>query len=267
MRQIIGFIESLFAGAPDGGDSYRRWPKLGRVLGFPDKPSARAAFFDVAFSLLGKVAAADGRIPQNEHTTYQAFVRKAFRFPHDEELQAFHVFYKAGRIPATADTLVERYLEMFCDQPKFLHSMLDGLVFVANVGGAPGPEAKKIIESAREAFGTSEHQLAKIESEYAKIGAAKEEDKKGQRGGASYKLKAKIRNQHVSDEDPYVLLGCSREDTVSRIKERYKEIVFTSHPDRLRAKGARQKKVEDAREQFTKILKAYDQIRREKNFV
>ena len=142
--------------------------------------------------------------------------------------------------------------------------MLEGLLFVAHAEAAAGPEALSLIELARTKFGISTERVERSKSDAESATAARLAEKDdGTQRRSSENLKRKIRGEE-SREDPYLLLGCRREDSDSEIRDRYRKVVFTSHPDRIRAQGANEKTVETARSEFTRILKAYGQIRRER---
>ncbi len=67
-------------------------------------------------------------------------------------------------------------------------------------------------------------------------------------------------------KDPFYhslrVLGCDRTSGMQFIRERYRELIFHNHPDRLVAQGAAPKEIEEGRKKMLEITQAYDFLRR-----
>ena len=76
---------------------------------------------------------------------------------------------------------------------------------------------------------------------------------------------ARIRARHVTvADDPYLILGLSREASEEEIRRRYRELVREYHPDRHIAAGMPEEMIDIATERLQKVNEAYDRIMREK---
>jgi len=67
-----------------------------------------------------------------------------------------------------------------------------------------------------------------------------------------------------SEQDPYELLGCSRDSSDEDIRRAYRDKAKKFHPDLLRAQGLPEEMLARANAQMAKINAAWDRIRRER---
>ena len=65
-------------------------------------------------------------------------------------------------------------------------------------------------------------------------------------------------------EDPYLVLGVKRTDSVEDIRRAYRLAAKKNHPDTLRAQGLPTEMVDRATERMARINAAWDAIKRER---
>ena len=69
----------------------------------------------------------------------------------------------------------------------------------------------------------------------------------------------------ASRNDPYQILGVSRDASDNEIKKKYRELIRENHPDTLIAKGMPQEFIDIANEKMANINAAYDQMSKDRS--
>jgi len=67
-----------------------------------------------------------------------------------------------------------------------------------------------------------------------------------------------------TDDQPYEILGCKPTDSDQQIKQRYRQLVQTYHPDKIAGKGLPEEFIQLAEEKFRQIQQAYEAIKAER---
>jgi DnaJ like chaperone protein len=204
------------------------------------KPSmleeTQLAFFVGTFSMLAKLAKADGRVGQEEIDTIEAFATNDLGLAPSSREVAFNIFRAALNSPASFEDFAIQFYGHFRNQPQMIEMMIDILLRVAVADGSIHLAEETLILSAARIFRFDENRLNQLKSRYM-----------------------------ASSDKYYDVLGCSRQDSDETIKRRYRHLVQTYHPDKIAGKGLPDEFTQLAQDKFREIQEAYETIKKERN--
>ncbi len=204
----------------------------GRLSGIEQ---SQLAFFVAAFSMLAKLVKADGRISRQELAEVEQFARFELGLDSQSLQVAMNIFNTALNSPAAFEDFAGQFYQLFHSRPQMLEMMVDILFRVSVADGALSPIEKQMIESAANIFRLSQSQYQAIASKYIQ-----------------------------SKDQPYEILGCKPTDSDQQIKQRYRQLVQTYHPDKIAGKGLPEEFIQLAEEKFRQIQQAYEDIKAER---
>ncbi len=226
---------AIFGHAFDIGED-RRLDEGGRRQSFltPEEED-QMTFFVASFSMLGRLAAADGQISADEKQTVDRFMEHELSLTAQNKQIAGRIFNEAANSGNTFEEFARQFYQRFHTQPELLDLMLDILMRVSLADGKLSPAEERLLESAAGQFNFSE---------------------------AKYK---KIKERYVQDtETPYAVLNASSNDSDEHIKKQYRKLASQYHPDKIAAKGLPEEFITFANEKFREIQEAYEQIKEQR---
>lgn len=197
----------------------------------PALPEKSVAFTIGMIALGAKMAKADGVVTEDEIAAF----KQVFHVPDHELSGVARVFNLAKKDTAGFETYARQMSKLFEAQSVILEDVLDGLFHIAKADNAFHPGEHGFLRQVAEIFGFSHAEFARI----------------------------RARHVDVAD-DPWLILGVSRDAKEDDIKRRYRELVREYHPDKHIAAGVPEEMIEIATERLQKVNEAYDKIMREK---
>ena len=217
-------------GYGEGGISYERQPRLDRT------EQAQAAYFISLFSILGKLAKADGVVSKDEISVVNNFIEQ-LKIADGEKQFARQVFNEAKNSSYSIDDFAFQLYQTNKQQPTVLLSFINLLFQIAAADGKFHPAEEKILSRIKEIFRISEEQYNSIKGAY------------------------------FDDLDMYYkILNSTSKSSSQEIKSNYKKLVKDFHPDTIVSKGLPEEFTEFATKRFREIQDAYEKIRKERNF-
>lgn len=240
------------------------------------KPKQHEDFFKAAFSVMGHLAKAKGRVVQqdielatvmmqrmNLHGKQRREAQQAFRegkdphFPLEETLARVRTATR-GRYATNARfdaDLLTFFLELqisaaFADG----HLHPSERVMLYTIGRHLGFSALELDQRLRMA-----EAAARFQQGYAQSEQRTQQDQQRGRDQRSWQ-RAPSSSQHL--EAAYALLGVKRGDDSKSIKRAYRKLMNEHHPDKLSAKGLPPEMINMAKEKSQEIQSAYDLIKK-----
>lgn len=237
---IIGGPLGAIAGAALGHGVDVRRDQSGDSRNLFGRPSshqqAQLTFFVGAFSMLAKLAKADGTVHREELQEVERFISGDLRLdPHSAQV-AREIFDTALMSDEKFESFANQFYDQFSHQPQILELMIDVLYRVSAADGRLSSEEEQLIRQAAAIFHLSAAFTETVKRRYT-----------------------------YTDESAYAVLGCTSSDSNEKIKKAYKQLVFEYHPDTVAAKGLPEEFIEYANTKFREIQEAYDAIRKERN--
>jgi DnaJ like chaperone protein len=198
--------------------------------------ASQFTFFVAAFSMLAKLAKADGNISKEEIDSVEMFMDRDLNLNSQSRRLAVNIFNAAVQSDESFDGFARQFYQQFRYEPQILELMIDIMLRVSVADGILSPSEEELIVAAVRIFDFSDGQYQKIRSKYLK------------------------------DVDKYyAVLGCNRQDPFEKIKKQYRKLVFEYHPDKVASKGLPQEFTKFAADKFREIQQAYEHIKEERN--
>ena len=196
---------------------------------------AQFTFFVAAFSMLAKLAKADGRVSKEEVDAVKNFMVYDLNLNPESRRLATNVFHAAIESPDNFVDFATQFYSQFRTQHQMLDLMIDILLRVSVADGALSASEENLILSAVRIFNFSDEKYRKLKSKY------------------------------IKDVDKYyATLGCDRNDSSDHIKKQYRKLVSDYHPDKIASKGLPEEFTKFANDKFREIQEAYDIIKKER---
>lgn len=195
----------------------------------------QAAFFLALFSILGKLAKADGRVTREQGEAVVSFLDRMGVTGRQRSF-AIRVFNEAKNSRYSVEEFARQFADVTRNQPDLRNSLMDMLFETALATHELHPAEEEMINSVASVLGIPAMELQAIRDRHL--------------GGADY---------------AFSVLGLTPEATDETIRRTYRQLVHEYHPDRIVAQGMPQEFVEYAGERFQEIQKAWETIRRERS--
>jgi DnaJ like chaperone protein len=197
--------------------------------------TAQFTFFVATFSMLAKMARADGPVGAEEIDSVERFMVRDLNLDPESRRIAMNIFHTALNAPEAFGDFAHQFYLQFQNRPQMLDLLLDILLRVALADGRINQAEEQLIQEAAVTFRFSPEQLRRIKARYLR-----EVDRY------------------------YAILGVTPRDTDEQIKSQYRRKVSEFHPDKVAGKGLPEEFTRFAEEKFREIQEAYDAIRSER---
>ncbi len=205
-------------------------------LQFEQTDQAQAAYFVCLFSILSKMAKADGVVTKEEINVVDQFI-STLRLPEAEKQFARNIFTEAKKSPYKIDDFAAQLYQMNHGQPTVLVSFMDLLFKLASADGKMHEAEEAALYRLKQIFRISDAQFDNI------------------------------RSVHFRHNDMYYrILNCTKESPDDEIKKNYRKLVKEYHPDMIISKGMPEEFVMEATKKFQEIQTAYEKIKNERGF-
>ena len=207
---------------------------LGNALGLGSGQSDhvnRATFTAAVIALSAKLSKSDGVSLQVEEETF----RRLFPVEESQEKHVGRLYALAGQDVAGFESYAKEIAEALVEEPALKQDIFDALLHIASADG--------ILHEAEDEF------LSQVATIF---------------GYSASKYRA-MRARFVQDaDDPYVVIGMSRDASNEALRTKYLRLVRENHPDAVAAKGLGAELKDLAGRKLAKINAAWDQIERER---
>ena len=200
--------------------------------GAPFGPAPRELVFTTGLvALAAKMARSDGVVTCDEVTAFHRIIE----VPPEQKQRIGHLFDLAKQTSAGFEAYASQIANAFKDEPALLEDVLDGLFLIAAADGAIHEAEHAYLRAVASIFGIEERDFARIEARHVRRA-----------------------------DDPYLVLGVSREMDDAELKRHYRRLVAETHPDREIARGLPEEAIAIATKRLSAINAAWDAIRRER---
>lgn len=197
---------------------------------------AQVTFFVATFSMLGKLAKADGQVTKNEIDAINKFMLEDLNLDPESRTAAINIFNTAVKSPERFESFADQFYRHFHNQPQLIEMMIDVLLRVSVADGQMNPAEERLILEAVGIFNFSQAGYSRLKKRYV---------------------------QEV--EKYYAVLGVRKTDSNEQIKKQYRKLAMEYHPDRIVSKGLPEEFTKFAQDKFREIQEAYDEIKKERN--
>jgi DnaJ like chaperone protein len=215
-----------------------------RCLPFLQSKKRQSIFFIAIFSMLAKLAKADGRVTREEVEIVTSFISEKLNLTTEQKKLALQTFRMAKSSEVPFDYYARHYREIFRRKPVMLENAIDLFLTLSFADKDFSFSEEKLIRLAVEIFGLTEDDYLRLKTHH---------DPQGRSGHRSNSSSEQL-------VEAYAVLGCSPIDKLSLIKKRYRQLVKKYHPDRQVARGLAKEMLVVSESRFREVQEAYEKI-------
>ena len=242
MGKILGGGIGLMFGGPAGAvlgmlaghhalDSGRM--TKGLISGLENK---QTIYFVATFSMLGKLAKADGVVTQQEVDAIDRVMTDNLRLSPKARKFAIEVFNTAKESDEKFEGFALQFYQEFGRVDAVLSSVIDLLLLVAHADGRMDePEERLILDAVK---------IFKLENRYQQ-------------------LKSRFSGLPDDINRYYAILGAKPDDDMRDIKKKYRKLAMEFHPDRVQSKGVSPEFAAASEDKFKEIQNAFDLVEKD----
>jgi DnaJ like chaperone protein len=270
---VLGFMLGSFVGGPLFGIiGAVIGSSLGRGLnltqsrgGFSSQSQTTGGdnlFFISLFSMLGKMAKADGQVSESEMNTIRQFMTRDLNLDPLHQSQAMAIFNRSLSSPESFEQYAQQFYIRFRSRPQFIELMIDALVRVAYADSVVHPAEQHLLESAVRIFQVTSYTYESIKNRYVNGQGSRNSGSSYQSSGSSYGTSYSSSSSNLN----YAALGCTSSSSDAEVKKAYRKKVSEFHPDKIAAKGLPAEFTKFANDKFREIQEAYEEIKKVRKF-
>jgi DnaJ like chaperone protein len=204
---------------------------------FSSEERGQFVFFVSTFSMLAKVAKADGQVTKPEVEAVRLFMTHDLNLNAQSRSVADQIFRQGLTTPEGFSAFAGQFYREFQDNTDLLEMLIDIMFRVAVADGNFHRKQEELISRAADIFRMPREVFRKL------------------------------RSRHVTGlaEDCYSRLGCSPQDSNEDIRKQYRKMARDFHPDTIASKGLPEDFIAFANTRFREIQEAWEAIRKERN--
>jgi DnaJ like chaperone protein len=223
-----------------------------------DQYQAQLAFFTAAFSVMGHIAKADGRVNEAEIE----FTRKVMAQLHlNDEMRktAMRLFTEGKRVDFPLDQVLQQFRSACQNRFHLLRYFVELQLQLALADSVLHSAEERILLQVCERLHFSRfelHALKTVLEAQLRMGG-------GNRGHDYGRVQAQQREPTLAES--YAVLGLDASASDHEIRRAYRRLLSRHHPDKLAAEGTPEDKVRLANSKTHEIRKAWDAIRKARN--
>ncbi len=211
------------------------------------------AFFTATFSIMGRLAKADGKVSKAEIDLAETIIRD-MDLTLEMRQAAIRLFNegKSSRFPL--DDVLDQLLKECHRQTSLIQMFIEIQLQAAIADGDLNSIEDRLLQHV-----CNRLQFSKLRYQRLKTIFQAQQRFSGNRGG--HQQKKTVRSRPPIINDAYAVLGLQPSASDSEIKKAYRRLMGQHHPDKLVSKGLPEEMIKIATEKTRNIRKAYDLIR------
>jgi len=254
---FVGFFVGIFINFKLSGGLLGKLSGFGNVGGVAGiKTQKQRIFFETVFTLMGKLAKADGRVSEIEIAHVEKFMAQLNMSPANRK-EAIQHFQSGAKPDYDIDLIITKFLSVTETSQNLTQMLMIYLLRVAAADGELNPKETELLRRIAQKVGYSEQQLAQLMAMLQGQDQFAGGHYQHQHGGSASNYRS-----IDAVAAAYQALGVSKEDSDSDIKKAYRKLVREYHPDKLMGQGLPEAMIKEATERSQEIQTAYDTIKK-----
>ncbi len=203
---------------------------------FSTLENKQSIYFVATFSMLGKLAKADGTVTQQEINVIDRVMRENLKLSPKARTFAVNVFNTAKKSDDRFEDFAQQFYNEFGRSKEVCASVIDLLLVVAYADGEMADIEEQLILKAVSIF--------RLQAQYQQ-------------------LKSRFMGGPEDINRDYAILGAKRGDAMKDVKKKYRKLAMEYHPDRILSKGMPPELAAGAEEKFKEIQNAFDNVEKD----
>lgn len=199
----------------------------------------QALFFTAAYSMVGKLAKADGRICEEEIAVIQRISTEVMGLDAQTRQFSHNIIKQSINSRESFSDYATEFGRLFGQDQDMCSFMMTFLFEVAMADGELHAAEERLLLEARQAFRINEAVYQSMYNRYVRHVAPT-----------------------VSKSEHFEILGVNQDATQAEIKKAYRQKVAEYHPDKIESKGLPPEFMKFANDKMAEINAAYDALKR-----
>ncbi|OBT16774.1 molecular chaperone DjlA [Vibrio sp. UCD-FRSSP16_10] len=226
-------------------------------------PAQQAEFFQAAFSVMGHVSKAKGKVTQ-EDIQLASIMMQRMNLDESQRQVAQAAFREGKSSSFPLRDVLNRVKEVSSGRRDLIQFFLELQISAAFADGSIHPNERDVLHIVAEVLGFNAAQLERrLKMQEAAYRFQQSGGHGGQYSGGGYQQQATTQDQLAA---AYAILGVEATAEPKEIKRAYRKLMNEHHPDKLSAKGLPPEMLEVAKEKAQEIQNAYDVVKKERGF-
>lgn len=252
--KIVGGAFGFMLGGPLGamlgaalGHNLDRGLERLQLSGPSGVEQVRTAFFTATFSVMGRVAKADGRVSEDEIAFARA-VMDSMALGGDQRQVAIRLFTEGKQAEFPLDDALDQFRKECRRASTLIRVFLEIQLQAAYADGRLSPGERELLVYIFERLGFSEAEFEHLDAMVRRAASFTGE------AAAGTPPRDRLR-------EAYEVLGVAEDASDDEVKKAYRRLMNQHHPDKLVAKGLPEEMMQLAKEKTQEIKAAYETIR------
>ncbi len=250
----FGFIMGGPLGAVLGASLGHSFDKgldgLGDAASPGGQQRTQLAFFTATFSVMGRLAKADGRVSADEIAFAKA-VMAQMQFDEQQKKLAIEIFNQ-GKLPEfDLDGVLKQFRQECHRRHTLMQMFLEIQLQAAYADGELHPAERELLLHVFEQLGFTRHEYDHLEAMVRSARGA---------AGGGYAPRGEERGPTLAED--YAVLDVVKSSSDAEVKKAYRRLMSQHHPDKLVSKGLPEEMIKLANEKTQQIRKAYERIKK-----
>jgi len=218
-----------------------------------DQQRVQTAFFTAVFSVMGRLAKADGRVSRDEIAMAEAVMRE-MALDAEQRKVAINLFNEGKQPDFPLDDVLEQFRRECHGRRTLIQMFLEIQINAAFADGRLHEAERRLLHHVCERLHVSRFVYEQLEAMVAAQRQFYGQAGAGTGGGAA--------QRGPTLDDAYRALGVSTDASDAEVKKAYRRLMNQHHPDKLVARGLPEEMINVAKEKTQEIQAAWEQVRR-----
>ncbi|MCW8919592.1 MAG: co-chaperone DjlA [Gammaproteobacteria bacterium] len=205
------------------------------------------AFFAATFSVMGRLAKADGRVSEDEIAFAKA-VMAQMQFNAQQRKLAIDLFTQGRQADFDLDGVLRQFRAECHRRHTLMQMFLEIQLQAAYADGALHPAERELLLHVFAELGFSHHEFDHLDALV-----------RNARANGGYAPRGATPAPTLAED--YAVLDVAKAASDAEVKRAYRRLMSQHHPDKLVAKGLPEEMVKLANEKTSQIRKAYERIK------
>jgi len=212
---------------------------------------AQTAFFDATFSVMGKIAKADGQVTAEE-IQYAEAVMTRMQLTGTLRKRAIECFSEGKNADFDLAQVLEPLRRALVNNASVRQMFIEIQLQAALVDGEFSPSEGRVLTEVCQLLGISQREFEAVAQRMKAEQSFHQSGGQGQFEGAG----------HAGLKQAYGVLGIDEDCDAKTLKTAYRKLMSQHHPDKLVARGLPDEMMQIAKEKTQEIQAAYDAIKK-----